>query len=40
MTQAESRYRTQFTALDLLLTSLQTSSDFLTQQLAAADSTD
>ena len=40
MTQAESRYRTQFTALDLLLTSLQTSSDFLTQQLAAADNSD
>ena len=37
MTQAESRYRTQFTALDLLLTNLQSSSDFLTQQLAAAD---
>jgi flagellar hook-associated protein 2 len=37
MTQAESRYRTQFTALDVLLSSLQTSSDFLTQQLAAAD---
>lgn len=40
MTQAESRYRTQFTALDLLLTSLQTSSDFLTQQLAAAGNSD
>jgi len=35
MSQAEARYRTQFTALDVLLTSLQTSSDFLTQQLAA-----
>lgn len=35
MSQAEARYRTQFTALDLLLTSLQTSSDFLSQQLAA-----
>lgn len=35
MSQAESRYRTQFTALDVLLTSLQTSSDFLTQQLSA-----
>lgn len=34
MTQAEARYRTQFTALDVLLTSLQSSSDFLTQQLA------
>lgn len=40
MTQAESRYRTQFTALDLLLTSLQSSSDFLTQQLAASDNSD
>ena len=39
MSQAESRYRTQFTALDLLLTNLQSSSDFLTQQLAAADGT-
>src|SRR5690606_16856163 len=29
MTQAEARYRTQFTALDVLLSSLQTSSDFL-----------
>lgn len=36
MTQAESRYRTQFTALDSLLTKLQGSSDFLSQQLAAA----
>lgn len=35
MTQAEARYRTQFTALDVLLTSLQTSSDFLSQQIAA-----
>ncbi|MDH5834958.1 flagellar filament capping protein FliD [Luteimonas kalidii] len=34
MSQAEARYRTQFTALDVLLSSLQTSSDFLTQQLA------
>ena len=38
MTQAESRYRTQFTALDLLLTNLQSSSDFLTQQLAIPES--
>ena len=38
MTQAESRYRTQFTALDLLLTNLQSSSDFLTQQLAVVQS--
>lgn len=37
MSQAESRYRTQFTALDVMLTSLQSSSDFLTQQLAAAN---
>lgn len=35
MTQAEARYRTQFTALDVLLTSLQSSSDFLSQQIAA-----
>ena len=38
MSQAESRYRTQFTALDQLLTSLQGSSDFLTQQLAVPKS--
>lgn len=36
MSQAEARYRTQFTALDVLLTNLQSSSDFLTQQLASA----
>lgn len=30
----EIRYRNQFTGLDLLLTQLQTTSDFLTQQLA------
>ena len=35
MSQAEARYRAQFTALDVLLTSLQTSSDFLSQQIAA-----
>ncbi len=40
MSQAEARYRTQFTALDTLLTSLQSSSDFLTQQLAAAGKSD
>ena len=40
MSQAESRYRTQFTALDVLLTSLQTSSDFLTQQLASVGKSD
>lgn len=40
MSQAESRYRTQFTALDVLLTSLQSSSDYLTQQLATGDSSD
>ena len=38
MTQAEARYRTQFTALDLLLSNLQGSSDFLTQQLAVPKS--
>src|SRR5690606_31708284 len=37
MSQAEARYRTQFTALDVLLSSLQTSSDYLTQQIAAFD---
>lgn len=31
----EARYRAQFTALDTLLSQLQTTSDFLTQQLAA-----
>lgn len=40
MSQAEARYRTQFTALDVLLTSLQSSSDFLTRQLAATDNSD
>lgn len=40
MSQAEARYRSQFTALDVLLTSLQSSSDFLTQQLARPPSTD
>lgn len=35
MSQAEARYRAQFTALDVLLTSLQTSSDYLSQQIAA-----
>lgn len=33
MTQAEARYRTQFTALNSLITKLQGTSDFLTQQL-------
>src|SRR5690606_7433715 len=37
MSQAEARYRAQFTALDVLLTSLQTSSDYLSQQIAALD---
>jgi flagellar hook-associated protein 2 len=40
MTQAEARYRTQFTALDVLLTSLQTNSDFLTRQLDTGKSRD
>jgi len=34
MTQAESRYRTQFTALDAMVTKLQGTSDFLSQQLS------
>ena len=32
--QIEARYRAQFTALDVLISSLQTTSNFLTQQLA------
>ncbi len=35
MEALEARYRSQFTALDTLLSQLQTTSDFLTQQLAA-----
>lgn len=35
MTQAEARYRAQFTALDTLVTSLQSTSNFLSQQLSA-----
>ena len=34
MVQAEARYRAQFTALDMLMTRLQSTSDFLTQQLS------
>ena len=37
MDQAAVRYRTQFTALDVLLSTLQTSSDYLSQQIAAFD---
>lgn len=35
MTQVEARYRAQFTALDSLVTSLQSTSNFLSQQLSA-----
>lgn len=35
MTQVEARYRAQFTALDSLVTSLQNTSNFLSQQLSA-----
>jgi flagellar hook-associated protein 2 len=31
----EARYRAQFTALDKLMSQMQTTGDFLTQQLAA-----
>jgi hypothetical protein len=34
LTQIEARYRTQFTSLDVLLTGMSTTSDYLTQQLA------
>jgi flagellar hook-associated protein 2 len=34
MAAAEARYKAQFTALDTLMTQLQSTSDFLTQQLA------
>jgi flagellar hook-associated protein 2 len=32
--QIEARYRAQYTALDVLMASMQTTSNFLTQQLA------
>jgi len=35
MSMAEARYRAQFTALDTLMSQLQTTSEFLTNQLAA-----
>ena len=35
MTQAEARYRAQFTALDSMVTSLQSTSNFLSQHLSA-----
>jgi flagellar hook-associated protein 2 len=35
MEAVEARYRAQFTALDTLLAQMQTTGDFLTQQLAA-----
>jgi flagellar hook-associated protein 2 len=35
MTAVEKRYRAQFTALDTLLTQMQQTSTYLTQQLAA-----
>ena len=34
LTQIETRYRAQFTSLDVLLTGMSTTSDYLTQQLA------
>lgn len=40
MAAAEARYKAQFTALDTLMTQLQTTSDFLTQQLAKSSSDD
>ena len=35
MTQVEARYRKQFTALDSLLSQMQSTSAYLTQQLAS-----
>jgi flagellar hook-associated protein 2 len=35
MEQIEARYRRQFTALDSLISSMNTTSTFLTQQLAS-----
>ncbi|SEK51140.1 flagellar hook-associated protein 2 [Pseudoxanthomonas sp. GM95] len=40
MAAAEARYKAQFTALDTLMTQLQSTSDFLTQQLAKSSSDD
>lgn len=40
MAAAEARYKAQFTALDTLMTQLQSTSDFLTQQLASSSSDD
>lgn len=40
MAAAEARYKAQFTALDTLMTQLQSTSDFLTQQLAKSSSND
>jgi hypothetical protein len=34
LTQIEARYRAQFTSLDVLLSGMSTTSDYLTQQLA------
>jgi len=39
LTEIEARYRTQFTSLDVLLTGMSTTSDYLTQQLANLPST-
>ncbi len=39
MTQIEARYRAQFSALDTLVTNMQSTSSFLTQQLAKLPST-
>jgi flagellar hook-associated protein 2 len=39
LTQIESRYRRQFTSLDSLISSMQQTSQYLTQQLASLPST-
>jgi flagellar hook-associated protein 2 len=39
LTEIEARYRTQFTSLDVLLTGMSKTSDYLTQQLAILPST-
>ena len=40
MAAAEARYKAQFTALDTMMTKLQSTSDFLTQQLNKSSSED
>jgi len=39
LTVTEARYRAQFTALDIIIASMKTTSDFLTQQLASLTKT-